>query len=100
MYGLVEVSVRLSKSQFYNIECLLGFRSISDVKHFHPCQSDYWFCRNTSENKSENYYENLLLRVKKDSLLQQRDAASKRCVPCQKEHILVSKRVRQFKGSW
>ena len=61
--------------------------------YFYPFRSDYWFCRNTSENKNENYYENLLLRIKKDSQLQQRDAASKRCVPCQKEHILVSKRV-------
>ena len=68
-------------------------RYLCDTNYFYPFRSDYWFCRNTSENKNENYYENLLLRIKKDSQLQQRDAASKRCVPCQKEHILVSKRV-------
>ena len=69
-------------------------QNLSPIDHrFYPLQSDYWYCRNTSENKNDNYYENLLLRVKKDYQLQQRDAASKRCVPCQKEHILVSKRV-------
>ena len=94
------VNLRISTFVISNIygyilvSSILELWSVSDFTIFYPYQSDYWFCRNTSENKSDNYYENLLLRVKKDSLLQQRDAASKRCVPCQKEHILVSKRVR------